>query len=427
MMVYLVILIGAGLLPTLILRAMGLENGFWLIANLWRGEGGGDSWGAITKALQYLDTHGADQFYEMVYYNSGHQFIYSPLSLIFYRVTQFPPLIDWYSQDRMNSVSWWVMLAMILVMTLTMRKTIMKYGRSNAAPTVIQMIGLTLLAIIAVSAFAPINSAIRHGQIQTWLDLLAMLSLFLLIIDRRLASGIVIGLAAIVKPQLGVMLAWAALRRDWRFLAGGLIPIVVFGTASLMDYGWKIHSDYLSLLLFLSGRGESYIGNQSINGLLNRMFFLGPNVTFEPTHSHMIYSGWVHAATSISSAAMVLAALLIRSPRNTLAGTLDFCTALLVCTVASPIAYGHHYGLILPVWWLALLSIRSSEQPNVRLYGLLALSYLPLANDMDASMVFADSHWNFLESTPLFGALLLLFLLYRLRLGSERFAVFAAA
>ena len=33
-------LIGAGLLPTLIMRAIGWDNGFWLIGNIWRGEGG---------------------------------------------------------------------------------------------------------------------------------------------------------------------------------------------------------------------------------------------------------------------------------------------------------------------------------------------------------------------------------------------------
>src|ERR1700730_2474644 len=72
-------LIGAGLVPTLVIRALGMHNGFWLIGNIWRGEGGGDSWGAIAKALEYLDAHGSDQFYETVYYKSAHHLIYSTL------------------------------------------------------------------------------------------------------------------------------------------------------------------------------------------------------------------------------------------------------------------------------------------------------------------------------------------------------------
>jgi alpha-1,2-mannosyltransferase len=413
-------LIGAGLLPTLVMRAMGWNNGFWLVANMWRGEGGGDSWDAIINALGHLDTRGTDQFYEVLYYNSSHQFIYSPLSLVFFRLTQFPPFVDWYSASRMNNASWWVMVAMIVAMTLLMRESSIRYRNSHSAPNLIETIGMAILAVIAISTFAPIIGGFRNGQIQTWLDFLALVSLLLMITDRRVAAGACIGLICIVKPQLAILFAWAGLRRDWWFLAGGLTVAGAFGAASIIEYGWRIQSDYLSLVLFLSRRGESYEGNQSLNGLLNRMFFLGPNVIFDSTHTHIVYNVWVWAATTISSASMIVAALFIRSRPNTLDGVLDLCTALLIATLASPVAYTHHYGLILPVFWLLLLRLGSEEKPRVMLYCLLALSYALFSDSFAILSTLADTHWNFLQSMPMFGAFILMGLLFTVRAGLAR-------
>ncbi len=413
-------LIGAGLVPTLVMRALGWENGFWLVANMWRGEGGGDSWEAIEGALRHLDAQGTIQFYEDLYYNSSHQFIYSPLSLIFFRVTQFPPLIDWYSSTRMNNASWWVMLAMILVMTSIMRVSIMKFGRSNAAPDALQTFGLALLATITVSTFFPITGGFRNGQIQTWLDFLAMLSVLFLLLDRRALAGVCIGLICLIKPQLAIMFAWAAIRRDWRFMAAGVTVVAIFAIASLIEYGWLFHMDYVTLLGVMARRGESYASNQTINGLLNRMFFLGPNVVFDPTHTKIVYNVWVQVATNVSGLIMYACALFIRSPRHTLAGILDFCTAVTLCTLASPVAHTHHYGLILSVFWLLLLGIRSTGGRQFMPYGLLWLSYGLFANSYAIFTKLADTHWNFLQSMPMFGAFLLLGLLFHQRFGSAR-------
>ena len=416
-------LIGAGLIPTLVMRALGWENGFWLVANMWRGEGGGDSWEAIAGALRHLDAQGTIQFYENMYYNSSHQFIYSPLSLIFFRVTQFPPLIDWYSSDRMNDASWWVMLAMILVMTSIMRVSIMKFGRAGSAPDVLQTIGMAFLATITVSTFFPLTGGFRNGQIQTWLDFLAMLSLLLLLLDRRALAGVCIGLICVIKPQLAIMFAWAAMRRDWRFLVAGITVAGLFGIASLIAYGWQFHADYLTLLGVMARRGESYASNQTINGFLSRMFFLGPNAVFDPTHTHIIYNVWVQAATNISGIAMYLCAVFIRSPRDTLAGALDFCTAVVLLTLASPVAHTHHYGLILPVFWMVLIGLRSSSGHHILLYGLFWLSYALFANSYAIFVKLADTHWNFLQSMPMFGAFILLAALYRIRFGPMSLAL----
>ncbi len=176
------------------------------------------------------------------------------------------------------------------------------------------------------------------------------------------------------------MFVWAALRR-----AGGSWPAPCCRLAFSARFRWTgtvggCISDYASLLLFLSRRGELFVGNQSINGLLNCMFFLGPNVTFDGSHTHIIYNPWVQAATTLSSAIMIFAALFVRSEKNTFAGVLDFGTALLVSTLASPVAYSHHYGWVLPLFWLLFLKLQTNGKRQVGLYALLGVSYAMMSN-----------------------------------------------
>ena len=415
--------IGAGVLPSLLLRVFGGPNSLWLIANMWRGEGGGDSWDAIRLALTHLDTLGTQNFYEDLYYKSGHQFIYSPLSLVFFRLTQFPPMIDWYSLEAMNRVSWYVMLGIIVVMTFTVMDSSRRFKPIGSVTALRPDAGMVVLAIIAVSSYFSITGGFRNGQIQTWLTFLAMFSLLLLILQQHILCGVCIGLICIVKPQMALMLVWAALRRDWKMLSGGLVTAGLFGVVSVINYGWQIHFDYVSLVQFLSRRGESFVGNQSINGLLTRMFFLGPNVEFDSTHRQMVYNVWVHAATIASSAALAAGAILIRSNRGSLAGILDFCTALVSFTLASPVAYRHHFGLTVAVFWLVLLSLMYTGERRVGPYLLLGVSYALFANSFAILNYFAETPFNFLQSDQVFGAFMLLGLLYWQRLGPAR-AVF---
>jgi hypothetical protein len=149
------------------------------------------------------------------------------------------------------------------------------------------------------------------------------------------------------------------------------------------------------------------------------MFFLGPNVTFDGSHTHIIYNPWVQAATTLSSAIMILAALFVRSEKNTFAGVLDFGTALLVSTLASPVAYTHHYGWILPLFWLLFLRLQTNGKRQVGLYALLGVSYAMMSNGFDILNNLADTNWNFLQSALMFGAFILLGLLYRVRIGGK--------
>src|SRR5262249_37752851 len=93
--------------------------------------------------------------------------------------------------------------------------------------------------------------------------------------------------------------------------------------------------------------------------------------------------------------------------------TFDFSTMALSLTMASPIAWEHHYGILLPVFALLLAS---SLGHWVRVL-LLAGSYVLISNFFSAANALAWTYLNFAQSYVLFGALIVLMLLHTARPG----------
>src|SRR6202022_3885062 len=100
--------------------------------------------------------------------------------------------------------------------------------------------------------------------------------------------------------------------------------------------------EYSSVLRFIAEHGESYFANQSVNGLLNRLLLNGNNRSWTndafPPYQAIVYFG-----TPITSALIVISSLAL--PRNApgKGGGLDFALIAIACTIASPVAWEHHY------------------------------------------------------------------------------------
>ena len=87
-------------------------------------------------------------------------------------------------------------------------------------------------------------------------------------------------------------------------------------------------------------------------------------------------------------------------------------------TIASPIAWTHHYAVLLPLFALVLpglLAIEHGAHARRALLVLLAASFLLIANTWRAVNQLAETPFNFLQSYVLFGGLVFLGILYRLR------------
>jgi hypothetical protein len=164
------------------------------------------------------------------------------------------------------------------------------------------------------------------------------------------------------------------------------------------------------VLSYIAERGDGYFPNQTVNGLLNRLL----SVTDPTRYSNLVfdmkewapYNPWVHGATFIFSSVILLAAIVRRSESEDSA--VDYCRMAVSLTIASPVAWEHHYGILLPVFVIVLAR---TFHDRTRMIWLMA-SYVLVSNFIPATNLLAPTYWNIGQSYLLAGALILLVLLY---------------
>jgi alpha-1,2-mannosyltransferase len=210
--------------------------------------------------------------------------------------------------------------------------------------------------LIAVR-FYPNNLAFKLGQMQILLGLLVLLACLARINRRSLIAGCLIAAATTVKPQLALLGLLALWQHDWRFLTGFLIVIAAALVLAFGLYGWTNNLDYLKVLSFLSQHGEHQHLNQSFNGIFNRLLYHGPSLDQDPDNpipnsAFPSYIAAVYWASILSSLLMIAIPFSVRVTNSS--NILTFCLAIVLFTMASPIAWVHHYNVLLPAYVVAL-------------------------------------------------------------------------
>ena len=128
--------------------------------------------------------------------------------------------------------------------------------------------------------------------------------------------------------------------------------IAIGGAAALAVFGVRDNLDYARVVSYMAARGEAISANQSVNGLLNRLV-QPPEAREWDFHSFPPPHPVVRAGTFAAALVLVGAALIV-PPALGFGGTaLDIAIAALSVTMASPIAWDHHYGILLPALVLA--------------------------------------------------------------------------
>ena len=367
-----------------------------------------DSWDPMRSALHYLDENNDTPLYHALLLEKGAKFQYPPTSLLVAEPlirTRYggPP-----EYRLLNGISLVAVLATIAL-------SVVMFERSAPPPTSSFDGRLRIAALAALGlTFYPLTRAFVLGQIQTWLDLGVAALLFAWCAGKERVAGVVAGLMAVIKPHYGLVLVWALLRKRWSVLVAGLLTVAALGAASIARYGLANHIDYLWALSFMARVGESYYPNQSVNGLVNRMLFIGNNLDWR-AHDYPPFHPAVYIATVVASIVLLGTAMFWRSRAPDRGGVTDLMILLLSTTMASSIAWEHHYGIMLPMFALvtpALLRLRPCGRWTL---GLLVVAYELVSLRLSITNVAAATHWNFLQSYVLAGALLFLVLLYRLR------------
>ncbi len=421
-----------GLAIFLLLNALVLNGLLWLTSpagyketvlhHTWDvliGNGGDDSWSPMAAALEHFESGKPDSIYRAVFFDSKIKFQYPPSSLFALMAMQRIAAPEHARMTHTNKYAWptindaldWLFIALTAAATaalleIRLRQTCnYRDARALTAIRIAIVVGLTL-------TFYPVVKAYSLGQIQVWINGLFALALFLWVTGRRTVSGILIGVVCLIKPHYGLFVVWALLRSEWGFALACMVTGCVGLVASIAVFGWTNHLDYLTVLLHLAERGETFYPNHSLNGLLNRLMGviepdLYKNLDWDggsfPPFNRLVY--WT---MMISSAAILLFAIVRRNRANDPGRVVDFCTMAVSCTIASPIAWEHHYGVLLPVFAVILVSALRSR---ARLPWLI-VSYVLASNYFIATQLLAPTFWNILQSYLLFATWILLALLH---------------
>jgi hypothetical protein len=380
---------------------------FFLTSPVHSGE---DSWRQISHALDTLSSPHTRPLYEEVFFVQKNKFQYPPTSLLLLEPLRRLPYTK--LVKAANLISWLAIIVSVFFLASILGNALPRPPDNARRPAFERALPL-VLAFGFTLTFYPLVKSFEVGQIQSWLYFGFVLALWFWQAEKKFLAGVLIGLVCLVKPQWGLFALWGIIRGERRFAVGLAGTAGTVGALSLALFGWANHVDYLRALAHMTKHGESYFANQSVNGLLNRLLFNGTNLHGNP-HAFAPYNGWVYALTLASTILLIAAALLVKRGRGRNGANTDFLAAAVAFTVASPIAWEHHYSILLPVFAAALPALLARPRSGGRIWAM-AGAFVLAANIYPAVNALANTRLNFLQSHLFFGALILLGLLLRMR------------
>ena len=269
---------------------------------------------------------------------------------------------------------------------------------------------------VATLFFYPIMISYRLGQIQAMMSLAFALACFCWVSNRKVAAGVFIALSCMIKPQLSLFLVWALLRRQMDFAIGLAVTLACGGLLSLILYGWDNNVYYLEVLQFIARRGEAFWDNSSVNGFMNGLMNPDQTLAFN-YHGFPAYHPLTYAVTLLSSLAIIAMTLLWHRSSTASGSALDFATAGLSFTMASPIAWGHHYGVAMPVLAICFIAIAQNSH-GLRRRNLVigwGVCLLLFSSYWNITQALAGTALAFLQYWRLYAAFGLLWIMYRLQ------------
>jgi hypothetical protein len=388
-----------------------------------------DSWKPMRTALFFVDEPREKPVYSALWFENQVRFQYPPSSLLVLEALRLLPIEDPNGNDLLNSISWWAILALALVVARIFYLSRSRCGAPAASQA--EEVFYVALAVLVTLTFYPIMRAYYLGQIQVWIDLLIACVVWAWLEDRRRVAGALVALICAIKPTLALLVVWALLRRHWDFVTGFAAPMTVLALVSLGMYGWTNHVDYLRVLDDIARLGEVFHPNQSMNGLLHRLFGNGNSLEWS-RDVFVAYDPWVHAGTVLSSLALFALGLGFGHRRSSAPppadphDPLDLAIVILCSTLAAPTVWTHHYGVALPLFALALPAVLSLTREGQRgLLIALVAAFVLISNNYRVLNRLAETPFNFLQSYVYFGGLLFLGVLCLLKLRWDEAAAAA--
>ena len=265
-----------------------------------------DSWRPMLQALDARDR--GEPVYETVFFADHVKFQYPLTTLFLPMALRSPSRTGNALIKALNRVS----LAVSAVMRRVHGRTVRSSPGSAARPDWRDWpIWLGLGTIVAGSVlFHPVLMSYVLGQIQSFVNAALAAMLLAWRLNRRIAAGVALGIACLIKPHFALLIVWGLLRRAWSFAASTAVVIAIGGAAALAVFGVRDNLDYARVVSYMAARGEAITANQSVNGLLNRLV-QPPEArewdfhSFPPPHP-VVRAGTLAAALVLVGAALIL-------------------------------------------------------------------------------------------------------------------------
>ncbi len=432
-LIYLVIiLLSISVIKDIALYASGRGGEIQFLINFLslRFEVGRDSWWPMYEALIHHYSEKETGIYEEIFFTKRIKFQYPPSSI------NLPIFTRWLGVSNLDDFIWVMNLAMffcVFLIAISCLLIVYSLNSLDGSVTVQNHLLVFLVVVLGTFTFNPIIRGHDLGQIQVLINLFACLAIFFWIGGKKFLCGVVISCAAIIKPQFFLFIIWGLIRKEREFLYGFLVCVVPIGVLSVVNFGIREHLDYIGVLSYIGQHGEVFWANQSVNGFLNRLIENGSSLRWSGS-SFADFDSIVYLGTTISSAVIILAAVLYRpgwtvnglgqATERRIESVLDLSTAQMAFTLASPVAWVHHYAVawpILVVCFVLLLRNFEAIPKWMRYVSVLGLSfsYLMISNYLTPLAPFASSPFNVLQSFVFFGGAVLFVVLIILRRSPE--------
>ncbi len=404
-------IIGLSIIAGIALRLCGFVGGAYSWFTL--SAAGDDLWLPMSLAFARAVGNSPGSVHDL-FFIDGVKFIYPTSSLLLYSAIDAIGIVPTY--NVLNAVIW-ICILLIPFVIFGLCCSVLQHGdgyrlRSTDRDKYIIAISFAIASLF----FYPIMIAWRLGQVQGLLDLLFVLACLFFARNRTLVAGCLIGAICLVKPQFSLFLLWAGIRQKTDFVIGQITVFACGCLLSLVLYGIDNNIQYFHVLSYLSQHGEIFWDNTSVNGFVNRLIHPDQSLIFN-YHESPPFHLLTYGLTVVSFMTIVAFALLANRTSRSTGGLLDFMIAGLCFTFAAPIAWGHHYGVVMPMLTVVFIALafRADVLHRRALLVIWGACFLLFSVDWNVTDLLAGTALTFLQSWRILGVIGLIWLLYHLQ------------
>ena len=192
-------------------------------------------------------------------------------------------------------------------------------------------------------------------------------------------GGISLALAICTKPQMGLLLLFFILKKEYKIVFSAIVASAAFLGISFFFTAAGHWPDFMQYIYRLRGDASNlaWVANQSLTGLFYRLFNISikEGVPTLPVYYSPITG---RILSFLSSAAVLLVGVFFwkqKTPRNTDKINLEFSLAIVTCLLLSPLTEEHHFVWLLMVFIFMMPALLDGKV-NFLATCVLAISYV---------------------------------------------------